>query len=274
MKEWLSTIILAGILTLDGSAAGKGPEVTNVDQKISISADAITLDRLLRLWDKATGMQSVVPAELANRKLSVHFTDLGVNDALRKMFDGQPFDYVLIEDHGIVVTARSQKESIAGPVPVDNHVTQVIQQPVSQQPPSRVTRPPEPPPVIQTPFGPIWNPSSGPQPVVQLPQQPPTIVQTPFGPIWNPSGGPQPMVQLPQQPPTVIQTPFGPIWNPSGGPQPVVQLPPVFGAPPPPFFAPTVPTTPPAGAPNGPSQNTLFGPLPIYQNPGTTVPVL
>ena len=246
MKEWLSTIILAGILTLDGSAAGKGPEVTNVDQKISISADAITLDRLLRLWDQATGMQSVVPAELANRKLSVHFTDLGVNDALRKMFDGQPFDYVLIGDQGIVVTARSQKESIAGPVPVDNHVTQVIQQPVSQQPPSRVTRPPEPPPVIQTPFGPIWNPSSGPQPVVQLPQQPPTIVQTPFGPIWNPSGGPQP----------------------------VVQLPPVFGAPPPPFFAPTVPTTPPAGAPNGPSQNTLFGPLPIYQNPGTTVPVL
>src|SRR5262247_1087686 len=56
--------------------------------------------------------------------------------------------------------------------------------------------------------------------------------------------------------------------NPSGGPQPVVQLPPVFGAPPPPFFAPTAPTPPPAGAPNGPAQNTLFGPLPIYQNPG------
>ena len=84
MKEWLGAIILAGILAWDGSAAS-GPEVTNVDQKISISADDVTLDRLLRLWDQATGMQSVVSPELANHKLSVHFTGLDVNDALRHL---------------------------------------------------------------------------------------------------------------------------------------------------------------------------------------------
>src|SRR5262245_4296868 len=107
MKEWLGTIILAGILAVDVSAAGRGPEVTNIDNKISISADDITLDRLLRLWDQATAMQSVAPPELANRKISVHFTGLTVNDALRRIFEGQPFDYVLVEGHGILVMDRS-----------------------------------------------------------------------------------------------------------------------------------------------------------------------
>src|SRR5215471_12913947 len=106
MKEWLGTIVLGGILALDGSAAGSGPEVTNVNQKISISADDITLDRLLRLWDQATGMQSVVSPELANHKLSVHLVGLDVNDALRKMFAGQQFDYVLVPDRGISVMPR------------------------------------------------------------------------------------------------------------------------------------------------------------------------
>src|SRR5262250_1770785 len=110
MKAWLSIIILVGILALDGSAAGRGPEVTYVDQKMSISADDITLERLLRLWDQATAMQSVVPLELANRKLTIHFTGLPISDAIRKMFNGQPFDYVLVEGHGILIMERSQSE--------------------------------------------------------------------------------------------------------------------------------------------------------------------
>jgi hypothetical protein len=213
MRAWLGTIILAGILALDGFAAGQGPEVTNVDQKISISADDITLERLLRLWDQATGMQSVVPLELANRKLSIQFTGLPVNDALRKMFNRQPFDYVFVEGHGILVMERSQSEPVAQSEGVSNAVEQVTEPLVSQEAPSLIVPPPE------------------------------------------------------QQQPIVIQTPFGPIVSPYGIEQPVVQLPPVYGPPPPPFFALTVPPVPPAGAPNGPVQNTLFGPLPVYRDP-------
>lgn len=212
MREWLGTIILAGILALDGFAAGQGPKVTNVDQKISISAADITLERLLRLWDQATGMQSVVPLELANRKLSIQFTGLPVSDALRKMFNGQPFDYVLVEGHGILVMERSQSAPVVPSADVSNAVEQVLEPPVSQEAPSLIVPP--------------------------LEQQKPIIIQTPFGPIVSPYME-----------------------------QPVVQLPPVYAPPPPPFFALTVPPVPPAGAPNGPVQNTLFGPLPVYRDP-------
>lgn len=213
MRQWLGAIILAGILGLNGFAAGQGPAVTNVDQKISISADDITLDRLIRLWDQATAMQSVVPPELANRKLSIHFTGLPISDALRKMFNGQPFDYVLVEGHGILIMERSQSEPVAQSADVSDPVEQVTEPAVSPEAPSLIVPPPE------------------------------------------------------QQQPTIIQTPFGPIVGPYGREQPVVQLPPVYGPPPPPFFALTVPPVPPAGAPNGPIQNSLFGPLPVYRDP-------
>jgi len=211
MRQWLGAIILAGILGLNGFAAGQGPAVTNVDQKSSIAADDITPDRLLRLRDQATAMQSVVPPELANRKLSIHFTGLPISDALRKMFNGQPFDYVLVEGHGILIMERSQSEPVAQSADVNNPVEQVIEPPVSQKPPSLIVPPPE------------------------------------------------------QQRPTILQTPFGPTVTPYANQTPVVQLPPVLPAPP--FFALTVPPLPPAGAPNGPIQNMLFGPLPVYQDP-------
>jgi hypothetical protein len=225
MKEWLGIIILVGSLALDSSAAGRGPEVTNVDQKISISADDVTLGRLLGLWDQATGMQSIVPPELKNRKLSVHFKGLAVNDAVRKMFNEQPFDYVLVEGHGILVMERSQTEPVAQSADACNAVEQVTEPPVSQEAPSLIVPPPE--------------------------QQQPIITQTPFGPIVSPYGGEQPVVQLP------------PVYE----PPPAVLLPPLYGPPPPRFFALTVPPIPPAGAPNGPVLNTLFGPLPVYHDP-------
>jgi hypothetical protein len=214
MEHWLGSIILAGILAIDESASRKGPEVLNFDQKISINADSIALGSLLRLWDQATGMQSTVPPELVNVNLSVRFTGLSVNEAARKIFNGQPFDYVLIEGQGIVVIARSQNDSGPEQVPAGNNVPQVIDQPVLQEPP---------------------------KPTAQPPQPQPTIIQTPFGPLVIPSGKQQ----------TVP-----------------IDLPPVLGAPPQPsFFAPPVPITPPAGVANGPPQNNLFGPLPIYQGP-------
>src|SRR5262247_2764101 len=167
MKAWLSTIILVGLLALDGSAAGRGPEVTYVDRKISISADEITLDRLLRLWDQATAMQSVVPPDLAGRKLSVHFTGLTVSDALRKMFNGQPFDYVLVEGHGVLVMDRLQSVPVPQAAAASNEaaaasddVEQVVEPPVAQEPPSLIVPPPDQqqPIIIQTPFGPMLSP--------------------------------------------------------------------------------------------------------------------
>src|SRR5215475_1138933 len=217
MRHWLGAIILAGIFGLNGFAAGQGPEVTNVDQKISISADDITLDRLIRLWDQATAMQSVVPPELANRKLSIHFTGLPISDALRKMFNGQPFDYVLVEGHGILIMERSQSEPVAQSADVSDPVEEVTEPALLPEAPS-------------------------------LQEAPSLIVPPPE-----------------QQRPTILQTPFGPTVSPYANQTPVVQLPPVLPAPP--FFALTVPPLPPAGAPNGPIQNMLFGPLPVYQDP-------
>jgi hypothetical protein len=214
VKRLLGVIIFAGILAIESPGAVRGPQVLNVDQKISIDADDITLGRLFQLWDQATGMHSTVPRELTNRKLSVHFAGLSVNDALRKIFDGQPLGYVVVEGTGVVVSAQAQSGSTLEPPPApsDNEIPMVSEEPVA----------------------------------------PETLRMKP---------------EIEPPPPKLIPTPFGPIVNPNGNlPPPFIQLPPVDSAPPPPFFRPEWPVIPPAGAPNGPAQNRLFGPLPIYQN--------
>jgi len=213
MKSWLGVLIVAGLLGSSGLAAAQEPEVLNVDQKISVRAQDVTLARLLELWDQATGMQSTVPPELADWKLSIRFAGLSVNDALRRIFDGQPFGYFLA-DGRLIVSAISTSDSSAEPVPVYNdNVPEVVER--------------------QT-----------------LPT--PAILEA-----------------LPsRQKPSVMPTPFGPLLVPPGTQQPFIQLPPVPGAASAPaFFAPSLPPTPPAGGPNGPLENNLFGPFPTYQFP-------
>src|SRR5262245_33955157 len=85
----------------------KGPEIRSVDNKVSIQAEAVKLSRLLRLLDSVTGVTPKVPTELANRNVSVRFSDLKIDAAVRKIFEGLPIDYVLIEGKGIVVTGTS-----------------------------------------------------------------------------------------------------------------------------------------------------------------------
>jgi hypothetical protein len=195
-------IILAGLLAGQGWADGKGPEVLNIDHKISIHADGITLGRLLRLWDEATGMQSTVPPQLLNLKLSVRFTNLSMNDALRKIFEGQPFDYILLEDQ-VVIVARAQSESVAesGPEPkrepIDNDVPQAITQPVLPESSRMKPAPPQlQPTTIPTPFGPILSPRWNQQPFIQLPPvpgappTPPFFVPVPQLPSTSPAGMP------------------------------------------------------------------------------------
>ena len=55
MKHFVAAFFLSTMIT--GSfAAGKGPEIDLVDNKLSINAETIPLGRLLRLLDLATGM--------------------------------------------------------------------------------------------------------------------------------------------------------------------------------------------------------------------------
>ena len=213
MHRWLVIVMLAWILEPERLAAQEQPEVLIIDQKVSVRAEDVTLARLLELWDQATGMRSTVPPELANQKISIRFIESNMNEALRKIFDGQPFGYFFV-DGQVVVTAPAQSTSVAEPALIDNNITLTVEQPVLAE---------------------IAKPQ--PQP---LPQQA-MVIPTPFGPILSPPASRQ---------------------------QPFTQLPPVLGAPPaPPFFAPPLRTIPPAGAANGPLENQLFGPLPIYQSP-------
>ncbi|HYR89560.1 MAG TPA: hypothetical protein VE422_36130 [Terriglobia bacterium] len=177
MKQWLGVLILVGFFATGALALGNGPEISVVDDKLSVNVDSIPLGRLLGLLDRATGMQSKVPAELANRSLSVRFSGLSFDDAVKKIFQGQPYDYVVIGRQGIIVTAMSQGSG-AGPEPGPAFAAapaQVVEQPFMQdiQPPQAF--PPIPPgqqpAIIQTPFGPIANPRAN-QPAMPNGNQP------------------------------------------------------------------------------------------------------
>jgi hypothetical protein len=222
---------LAGFVATGVYAAEKGPEIAIIDNKLSVSADAIPLGRLLRLLDRATGMQSKVPPELANRNLSIRFSGLSFDDGVKKIFQGQPFDYVVVQGQGIIVTAISQGSG-SEPVPAyAGAPAQVVEQPFSQD-----IQPPQPP----QPF-----------PPVPMGQQP-AVIQTPFGPIANPRAN-QPQAGQPNG------------FQPNGFPQQNMPSP-IFGAPPS-FGMPGAAN--PAGNATPGGNSPLFGnSVPIYQNPG------
>src|SRR6266849_10696581 len=190
MKYWLPACFLIVCLATAGFSAARGPEIDLVDNKLSINADTISLGRLLRLLDLATGMHSKVPADLANRNLSVKFSGLSLDDGVRKIFQGQAFDYVVIEGQGIIVTAASQTTGGPESAPVYNAQPQPgLQQPFAAQP-------------IEQPFNQDLPSVGMPQP--GFPGQPgqpqqPAMIQTPFGPIANPRAGQpvQPVAPVP-----------------------------------------------------------------------------
>src|SRR5215831_17707738 len=129
MKRWIPILIVVGILLLASTAFGAGPQIIYRDGKISVNADNVPLGDLLRLWDQATGMQSSVPPELSEYKLTVHFTDLNINDAVRRMFVGQSFGYGLMEGRGVVVTgpATDLAETEAPLEPIDTNATEIVE---------------------------------------------------------------------------------------------------------------------------------------------------
>src|SRR5437667_3017502 len=248
MKASLATLLVILAMSAGAFAVGKGPEIDLVDNKLSINAETIPLCRLLRLLDLATRMQSKVPAELANRNISVKFSGLSIEDGVRKIFQGQPLDYVVVEGRGVIVTSASQMTSAGGEsAPIYNALqAQPFPQPVEQ---------PFTPDFPQVPI-----PQPGQPPVPQ--QQPPTI-QTPFGPIANPRAG-QPVPQIVPAPAPGQQNPLFPG-------QPLNQPGIVGGTPTPtPFGAPS-----PFGAPqnNQNNFNNMFGAPPtVFGVPGATQP--
>lgn len=223
MKGWIPVGILVLVIGTSALASAKGPEVNFVDQKLSISVETIPLGRLLQLVDLATGMKSKVPADLANRNISVKFSGLSLTDAVRKIFQGQPLDYVVIEGQSIVVTAAAQTLSAGGDAtPFYNNnpqqPNQAFDQPFFQESPIMPQQIPQQlppqqqnqPAMVQTPFGPIPNPRAQ-QPNVGIGNAVPQ--QQPQNSLFPQSGLPtsQPQAGFPALPgaTTGNPTPFG-----------------------------------------------------------------
>ena len=240
MKQGLFVIILILTLATGGVAAASGPAIQIIDNKLSITAEAISLSRLLRLLDQATGMKSKVPPELANRNISVRFSDLNIDDGFRKIFQGQPIDYIVIPGQGIIVTALSQTISGGDSLSAQpfNPPPPQADQPFVQDNPQFFPPGGQPQPGIAQPFG-GGNPNAQFNPAQQ---QQPAVIQTPLGPI------PNPRANQPAQPNAPLTTPVQ--QNPFGS-----SLPAPFGV------------NSPFGTPN-PGGTDIFGNAPI-QNQNT-----
>jgi hypothetical protein len=216
MKRWFFILIILATIILPGQAfAAGGPQVVNRDGKISINADHITLGSLLSLWDKATGTKSTVPPELADRKLSVHFSGLSENDAVRAIFLEQPFEYAFVQGQGIIVTSPSSSVAETQPNPP----------PVAAPPDVGAIQPaPETQNLEMQRMKPQYVP----------PEQPVTITPSPFGAIVRPEGSEPPLVQLPPVPGAPLPPPFFrpdvPGYTPFGAPYGLPGYTP-FGAP-------------------------------------------
>jgi len=230
MNKWGSAAVLILVITVSGFAAGSGPQIQVLDGKMSVTAEAVSLSRLLRLLDEATGMHSKVPAELANRNISVRFSGLDVDEGIRKVFQGQPIDYMVVAGQGIIITAVSQAITAADSAPAQpyNQVSpQQTDQPFPQdgQPaffPPAAGAPPQP--GVNTPFGVVpGNPGFNPAQQQGQQGQQPAVIQTPFGPIPNPRATQpaQPNGTTTSQPNpfAITAPPFGtnsPFGNPNG----------------------------------------------------------
>lgn len=100
--------LMLAVALLQTSAYAQGPEIEVVDGKISMSVSAMPLGRLLNLLDRAMGTTSEVKPELSNQNISAQFSGLEFNEAVRKIFQGQPLNYMIISGKGIRVTERAQ----------------------------------------------------------------------------------------------------------------------------------------------------------------------
>jgi hypothetical protein len=188
-------------------------QVEVTDGRISMSAEAVTLAELLETLDRAVGTRSSVAGHLQSRNMSVRFRDLAFGDAVRKIFEGQSLDYIVVGQERIMVTAESgvappgggtmartasgsNSRTTATAAPREN-----INAPVPNPFQLRGNGPGQP---VATPFGTIFNQGGNPaagrtgQPVQSTPAQPSTLFgNTDPNPFNN--GGADPTPPTPQQ---------------------------------------------------------------------------
>ncbi len=197
MKSLASVAILIASIAMSISlpsaayaAQADGLDIQVVDGQISIDAEAVGLGRFLNLFDRVAGTESTVPAELENRNVSVQFHALDLAQAVRKIFEGLPLDYVVLEQGRIVVTAVSGTLTAgAGGVPVPVNIpVQAPEQPFAAA---------QPPVVAANPFqSPGVNPAASANGGSGIAPAQPAIIQTPFGPLVNPRANAQPTMPL------------------------------------------------------------------------------
>lgn len=104
MKLAGKAVISLALLQAAAYAQTPQPEIQVVEGKISMAVQTMPIGRVLSLLDRAMGLTSTVKPELANRTVSVRFTSLPLKDAVHKIFEGQPFNYMFVEGKGIRVT--------------------------------------------------------------------------------------------------------------------------------------------------------------------------
>lgn len=181
MKRVMVSFGLLVLVAVNGFAAGKGPEIQIIDGKVSIQADALPLSRFLHLLDAATGMTSKVPQEFANTKISVRLSDMDLPAAIRKSFQGQPWNYSIIPgkginilDRAVAVTAPTGSSPSSSPAPVQTFVNDFQNNNGNPAPP--------PAPVSSAPINPPANNNAGNAPAAAAPSS---------------SSGPAPLFQTP-----------------------------------------------------------------------------
>lgn len=164
-------LVLAAVL-VQTPAYAQGPEIEVVDGKISMSVSAMPLGRLMSLLDRAMGTTSEVKPELSNRNISTQFAGLEFNEAVRKIFQGQSLNYMIISGKGVRVMESAQAgAATASTVPQNSPF---------QDTPTFTNNNPIPPTLT------IQAPTIGAQPATPLPG----FTMTPFGPQPIPQGTP------------------------------------------------------------------------------------
>ena len=112
----MNHLAAVALIAVYGSVTSLGAQSLSIEvvgEAVSIEADQVGLGDLLGELDAAAGTRSTVPPELAARTVSVWFSGLPLDQAVRKVFEGLAIDYAVIGGEQIVVIAESQRASAA-----------------------------------------------------------------------------------------------------------------------------------------------------------------
>jgi hypothetical protein len=195
MKQAGKLFISLALLQGAAYAQAPQPEIQVVEGKVSMAVQSMPLGRVISLLDRAMGLTSTVKPELANRSISVRFTNLGLKEAVHKIFEGQPINYMFVEGKGIRVTdlalggPTTSSASSSSPFQDSAPISQPLSQPLPGITPVQPANIPintgQPAQQATTPFG---NPTNAPA------AAPATNTGAAPGQLPPPIGGANPLV--------------------------------------------------------------------------------